>query len=98
MSYFKRFTNFCGGFVAFAALLHLIGEYMTFKPTDAEGTLGKLKEFLDVEQAANYRGYAIMLALFVLSVIAGRIFEKLPYISLAVSLLPLYQTVNLLSS
>ena len=98
MSYFKRFTNFCGGFVAFAALLHLIGEYMMFKAPEAEGLMGKLKEFLDIEQTADFRGYAIMFALFVLSVIVGRVFERVPYISLLVSLLPLYQTVNLLSS
>lgn len=95
MSYFKRFTDFCGGFVAFAAALHLIGEYMTFKLPEDELTAGKLKVFLDVERAEGYRGYVIMAALFVLSVIIGRIFERLPYVTLAVSLLPLYQTVNL---
>ena len=98
MSYFKRFTNFCGGFVAFAAILHLIGAYMSFEAIEAEGTLGKLKEFLDVKQDGNFRGYAIMALLFLLSAALGRIFERLPYVTLAVSLFPLYQTVELYSS
>lgn len=96
MNYFKRFTNFCGGFVAFAATLHLIGEYMSFKlPEDAE--MSKLKTFISAERPEEYRGYLIMIALFVLSVIAGRIFERLPYVTLAASLFPLYQAVNLFS-
>lgn len=96
MNYFKRFTNFCGGFVAFAAILHLIGEYMSFKlPEDAE--MSKIRTFLSAERPEEYRGYVIMIALFVLSAALGRIFERLPYVTLAVSLLPLYQTVNLFS-
>lgn len=98
MSYFKRFTDFCGGFVAFAAVLHLIGEYMTFKLPEDEFTSGKLKVFLDAERTEGYRGYVIMVALFVLSVLVGRVFERLPYVTLAVSVLPLYQTVNLFSN
>ena len=98
MSYFKRFTNFCGGFAAFAAMLHLVGEYMMFKAPEAEGMTDKLREFLSVERADNFRGYAIMVAFFVLSVALGRIFERLPYITFAVSLLPLYQVIELYSS
>jgi len=71
---------------------------MTFKLPDAETDAGKLKTFLSVDRPENYRGYVIMVALFVLSVLVGRIFERLPYVTLAVSLLPLYQTVNLFST
>ena len=95
MAYFKRFTNFCGGFVAFMAILHLIAEYMSFKLTDDEMALGKTKVFFNAERPEAYRGYVIMIALFALSIIVGRVFERLPYVTLAVSLLPLYQTVNL---
>ena len=95
MSYFKRFTDFCGGFVAFAAILHLISEYMTFKLAEDETSSGKLRMFFDAERPEGYRGYVIMVALFVLSVLIGRIFERLPYVTLAVSLLPLYQTADL---
>ena len=71
---------------------------MTFKLPDAETDAGKLKTFLSVDRPENYRGYVIMVALFLLSVLVGRIFERLPYVTLAVSLLPLYQTVNLFST
>lgn len=98
MSYFKRFTDFCGGFIAFAAVLHLIGEYMTFKLPEEDIASGKLRTFLDAERAENYRGYVIMVALFALSVLVSVIFERLPYVTLAISLLPLYQTVDLFSN
>ena len=95
MNYFKRFTNFFGGFAAFAAILHLIGEYMTFKLPEGKEEASKLGEFLSAEQTEFFRGYVVLAALFVISAILGRLFERLPYVTLAVSLLPLYQTVSL---
>lgn len=89
MSYFKRFTDFCAGFAIFSALIYMLGEFMSFNPKDTQGMLDKVKAFLDRELQPDNRAYVLMVILFGVSLIAGRIFERMPYISFAISLLPL---------
>ena len=89
MSYFKRFTDFCAGFAIFSALIYMLGEFMTFNPKDVQGMTDKVKAFLDRELQSDNRAYVFMIILFGVSLIAGRVFERMPYISFAVSLLPL---------
>ena len=91
MSYFKRFTDFCAGFTAFHAIIYLLGQFMSFNPADAEGIKEKLKLFLAKDAAKDHRAYVILIALLIFSVAVSLIFERLPYIGFAVSLLPISQ-------
>ncbi|MBQ7383777.1 MAG: hypothetical protein IJV72_03185 [Clostridia bacterium] len=94
MSYFKRFTDFCAGFTAFHSIIYLIGQFMSFRPTgDDVGMLEKLKLFLAKDHPKSHRDFVILIALLVLSVIVGRIFERLPYISMVFSLLPMIKII-----
>ena len=97
MNYFKKFTDFCGGFLAFAAIMYLIKEFSAFAKGEKIETLEKLKLFLSPKEVADYRGFLILILLLAVSVAAGRIFHRLPYISLAVSLLPFFQAIDLYS-
>ncbi|MBO5416663.1 MAG: hypothetical protein J6A83_08560 [Clostridia bacterium] len=94
MSYFKRFTDFCAGFTAFHAIIYIIGQFMSFRPAgDVVGILDKLKLFLAKDHPKSHREYIILIALLILSVIVGRIFEKLPYVSMLFSLLPMMKII-----
>ncbi len=97
MNYFKRFSDFCAGFSAFCAAVYVFGQFMTYNPADAEGIIEKLKLFLSKENAKDYREYVILIILLIGSVIVGCIFEKLPYIGTAISLLPMLQTILMFS-
>ena len=97
MNYFKKFTDFCGGFLAFAAIMYLIKEFSAFAKGEKLETIEKLKLFFDPKEVADYRGFLILILLLAVSVVAGRIFHRLPYISFAVSLLPFFQAINLYS-
>lgn len=98
MNYFKRFTDFCAGLAAFDAIIFLLGKYMSFKPAEKpEGLKETLKLFFDEKSQDSARAYLILITLLLLSVVAGRIFERLPYISFAVSLLPLMQICIMIS-
>lgn len=89
MSYFKRFTNFCAGFTAFHAIIYLIGQFMSFNPTGDPNMTEKIKLFLAPDHQKSHREYLVLIILLVLSAVAGRIFERAPYISLVISLAPL---------
>lgn len=89
MSYFKRFTDFCAGFAIFSALIYILGEFMSFEPKEPVGMLDKAKLFFEKGVKFDNRAYALMIILLLVSLVAGRIFERMPYISLALSLLPL---------
>lgn len=97
MSYFKRFTDFCAGFTAFYAIIYVFGQFMQYNPADAEGTKEKLKLFFSKENYRDYRAFLILIILLIVSVVAGRIFERMPYISLAVSILPMVQIMLIYS-
>ncbi len=106
MRYFKKFGDFCSGFAAFAILIYLFRQFMTFEPSVKAdealqnpadiGALEKLKYFLarDV-QLENY--FLCLLAMsLIVSVIAGVIFKKLPYIAVLFTVCPMLLTVYML--
>ncbi len=98
MNYFKKFTDFCGGFLAFTAIMYLIKEFSAFAKGEEMKTLEKLKLFFDPREVNDYRGFLILILLLAVSVVAGRVFHRLPYISFAVSLFPFFQAINLYST
>ena len=89
MNYFKRFTDFCAGFAIFSALMYILGKFTSFNPQDAQGMMDKVKLFVDKELHADNRACVLMVILFGVSLVAGLVFERMPYISFAVSILPL---------
>ncbi len=95
MNYYKRFTDFCAGFAAFAALIYLLRSFMPFSPEEAEGISQKLKLFFE-RGNSNHRAYLVLIALLAISVTVSLIFERLPYISFAVSHLPFLHMIFML--
>ncbi len=98
MKYLKRFTDFCGGFAAFSAIIYFIGQFLGYKPESTDGMLEKLKSFISRENTKNFKAYIIMIGLLVISVVVSRIFERLPFVGLSVSFMPLLWTVFMLAS
>ena len=71
MSAFKKFTDFCGGLAAFAAIFYLFREFMPFKPKEEpESLLAKVKLFFSDEPQFEYRPY-LMLIILLLLLMAG---------------------------
>lgn len=102
MSYFKKFTDLLGGIACFIASVFLISRYMDFnalKPEEfKEGVevKSKLEQFLLIEQGKDHRQYIILILLFVLSIVVSRLLKRLPAVSFCFSVLPLWQTLNML--
>lgn len=95
MSYFKKFTDLVGGIGAFFASLYFIGQYMMYDPKELEEGVSKLSQFLSNDNGRNYRQYIVLIALLVFSVAFGRIFKKLPTMTLCVSVFPLMQVMGM---
>ena len=97
MGYFKKFTDFCAGFAAFSALMYLFREFMAYTPKGEEpvGLREKLDRFLSAEPIRDYDFYLPLIALLLLSLILSLLLKKRPYLSFAVSLLPLSYTLLL---
>jgi hypothetical protein len=98
MKYLKRFTDFCGGFAAFCAIIYSIGQFIMYNPDEELGTVEKVKFFFFGNYSRNFNAYVVMIALFAISVIIGVIFERFPFVSLSVSLLPLMWTLFMYAS
>ena len=92
MKYFKRFTDFCAGFSAFMVAIRLFGKFMGYNPEKAEGMVEKFKLFFAKDNTGRGRDQLVLIILFVVSLVVSRVFERLPYVTMAVSVLPLVQT------
>ena len=98
MNYFKRFGDFCAGFAAFSAVIYLFREFMAYTTEEELGLLGKLKSFLSFEPRKDYRFFLPLIGLFLLSLIISLLFKKHPYVSFAVSVLPLLRVISMFVS
>ncbi len=92
MKYFKRFTDFCAGLSAFMVAISLLGKFIGYNPEKAEGMLEKLKLFFFADNMSKNKYQLILIILFVMSLVVSRVFERLPCVTMAVSLLPLLQS------
>lgn len=92
MKYFKRFTDFCAGFSAFMVAIRLFGKFMGYNPEKAEGFVDKFKLFFGKDSLNRSREQLMLIILFIISIVVSRVFERLPYVTMAVSILPLAQT------
>ncbi len=92
MKHFKRFTDFCAGFSAVMVAISLLGKFIGYNPQNTEGMLEKLKLFFAEDNIHRNRYQLILIIFFVLSLVVSRVFERLPYVTMAVSVLPLIQT------
>lgn len=104
MSLFKKFTDLCAGVAAFFASIFFIRKYMAFVPeeppeisggalTDAlesasEEFPGKLEQFLEPTENADYSLLIPLILLLILSAVLGRVFRRLPYVCFGISLIP----------
>ena len=90
----KRFGDFCAAFGAFAAFMYIFRQYMGMNfDEELEGITDKLKYFFSNEPVKEYRFYLALFIIFALSFVISTALHKFPYIPLAVSALPLIQTV-----
>ena len=99
MSYFKKFSDFCSGFACFMAVIYLFRQFMVFDVTDEKtGLFVKLKLFLSkTEKIENHLLFVLALMLLI-SVLAGCVFKRLPFLTLIFSLPPLALTVDLIKA
>ena len=88
MKYLKRFTDFCGGFAAFCAIIYSMTQFIMYNPSEEMGTLEKVKHFFFGNYSKNFNAYVVMIALLIASVVIGTIFERFPFVSLSVSSIP----------
>lgn len=88
LSYFKKFTDFCAGLGAFVSALLFIRQYMSFSPDTEEGAPSKPEQFLASSEEGHYHMLITLIFLLILSAAVGRIFQRLPYICFAASILP----------
>lgn len=99
MTYFKKFGDFCSGFSAFTALMYLFRQYMMFDFKDEElKILEKAKIFFSPTANPPYYAMLILAAVFVLSVIGGRVFARLPYVAIVFCVTPLMMTVYMIKA
>ncbi len=99
MSYFKKFSDFCSGFACFMALIYLFRQFMGFDVADEElGMVGKVKLFLSRTEALDRYLLFVLALMLAISVLAGCIFKKLPYLTLIFSLPPLAMAVDLIKA
>lgn len=96
MTYFKKFTDFCSGFAAFTALIYLFRRFMTFKFEDAEiGFVEKIKLFFSHTAQLEHYMLLLLVVAFIVSVICGRIFARLPFIAIVFCIPPLLISVDM---
>lgn len=93
MGQVKRFGDFLAGFGAFAAFMYMFRQFMSYDFKEIEGMGEKLKYFLSGEPTKEYRFYFALFLTFAISCALSCAFHKLPYVALAVSSVPLIQTV-----
>lgn len=91
MSNFKRFTDICAGFAAFSAAMYVFCRYMGYDFKEIESMKEKIKFFLEPE--LGYSFFIPLILLFLFSCIFSLIFTRLPYLTVAVSVLPLAYTL-----
>ena len=87
MSNFKRFTDICAGFAAFTAAMFVFCGYMGYDFKEIESMKEKIKLFLEPER--GYSFFIPLVLLFLFSCIFSLMFTKLPFLTVAVSVLPL---------
>lgn len=92
MKHFKRFTDFCAGLSAVMVAISLLGKFIGYNPENTEGMLEKLKLFFAEDNIHRNRYQLILIIFLALSFVVSRVFERLPYVTMAVSVLPLIQT------
>ena len=96
MGHVKRFGDFCAAFAAFAAAMFMFRQFMGFDFGEVEGIIEKLKYFFSNEPRREYRYYLTLFLFFALSFAVSTAFHKLPFLTLAVTVLPMLQTVIML--
>ena len=99
MGYFKRFSDFCSGFASFTVLIYLFRQFMVFKPVgDEVGTVEKIKMFLSRTQSLERHLLFVLALMLAVSVLAGWIFKRIPFVSCVFTLPPLAFTVDLIKA
>ncbi len=99
MSYVKRFTDFCAGFASFSALMFVLIGFLDYDFTSVsadvppETMIEKLKYFFSFSPKVHYCFFLTLAILFAITTVVSIVFQKLPHLTLAVSILPLIQTV-----
>ena len=93
MGYVKRFGDFCAAFAAFSVFMYLFCQYMAMDFKEIEGFMEKIKYFFSNEPRREYRYYLTLLVLLLISFAVSVIFHKLPWLTFAVSVLPMIQII-----
>ena len=93
MTFFKKFTDFCGGFSVFAALMFLLREWMSFAERDGLPFREGLRLFFGPEAQKDRLAPLVFVVLMVFALTLSRIFVKHPWVGLLCSILPMVQVL-----
>ncbi len=93
MGYFKRFGDFCAAFGAFSAVMYLFCQYMAMDFKEIESLREKLEFFFSNSPKKDHRFYLPLILFFILSFTVSTCLHKYPQFTLALSVLPMIQTV-----
>ena len=98
MSSCKRFTDFFAGFAAFTAAMYLFCQYMMFDFKEIESLTEKLKYFFSNEPIKDYNFYLTLIGLLLFSCVFSILFHKLPFLTFAISALPMIYIISMLKT
>ncbi len=95
MKYFKRFTDVLSGVALLNVIVFLLGKFSMYMKNFDMTFSERLKSFLDPKTAGEYRSYFFIAVFLLLSIAAGRIFERFPTLALCASLPAFIHTIVL---
>ena len=98
MSCFKKFGDFCSGFACFSGLIWLFSEFMSNEFEENMGIKEKLKDFFAGSERTDNKLMLVLSVMLVVSIVAGVVFKRIPYVTLLFSVPPLMLSVDMVRS
>ncbi len=93
LKYCKRFTEGIGYFVCFLIFLFIAYSYFSFGEPFLDEDSGELQTA--ITNVKGFREYLVLLAIFLISSIICSATDRLPFIGILVSAVPVYYVVRL---
>ena len=93
MRYSKRFTEAIGYFACFLLAVFLIYSYMTAELGEIDEETGELLSIFDLKR--GFREQLILFGMFLVASVVCSMTDRLPYVGIILSAVPLYYTFKL---
>lgn len=93
MKYSKRFTEAIGYFACFLLAVFLIYSFMTAELGEIDEETGELLSIFDIKR--GFREQLILFVMFLVSSVVCSLTDRVPYVGVILSAVPLYYTFKL---